>query len=441
MRMQYTYKEEHMPIWDHELGGLPRAPDQGGSAFILGIIGAGQVGKRILDNVLRSGAFEASQVHVSTRGPERLGSYEKLGVSCVYDDAAVAQRADLLVLACLPSQIQQVAKALRGNVRGTTLVLSIVAGFSAERMAALLRVSPGQLVKPLLGGESGLPIPDDLTAAATPAKAAAAGEQPQQQAAADKPGKRSTLANSVSRAEAALERRRAAEILRRQHLRLHVMTAFRASLADDTARRRYACAIADALRPLGMPDAPLLTISRTSLTGEVPELKIWGEHCAQPQLKVRQHVLVLPGGADLDTRDGHVEMRIDDERQEYVVKIGDAPHRYKRCRLVPYHGDLAPLAEAGAAAAAALASRGNAADTAEEGFMVDGAEVADVDGAEALAQVEAFFKLIGERAVGAREEPVSMMSEKSGGFEPKGKKAAQAKPMLIAPEGRDASRC
>jgi hypothetical protein len=51
MRMQYTYKEEHMPIWDHELGGLPRAPDQGGAAFVLGIIGAGQVGRRILDNV------------------------------------------------------------------------------------------------------------------------------------------------------------------------------------------------------------------------------------------------------------------------------------------------------------------------------------------------------------------------------------------------------
>ena len=149
-----------MLAWDQEAGGMPRSPEQGGSAFTMGVIGVGQIGRRVLDNLLRCGSFQASQIHVSTRGPERLASYEKLGVVCCYDDGAVAQRADMLVIACLPAHMQQVAKALRGNVRSTTLIMSIVAGYSTDRMASLLRVSPGQLLKPLLGGESGLPLPD-----------------------------------------------------------------------------------------------------------------------------------------------------------------------------------------------------------------------------------------------------------------------------------------
>ena len=90
-----------------------------------------------------------------------------------------------------------------------------------------------------------------------------------------------------------------------------------------------------------------------------------------------------------------------------------------------------------ALAALALAAGGNSADTAEEGFMVDDPGMAqeDTEGSADLGQVEAFFKLIGERAVGAREEPVAIMSEKSAGFDAKKKriKAEASKPMYIAP--------
>jgi hypothetical protein len=127
LRLQYTYKEEQMATWDPE-SGMPRPPDQGGPEFILGIIGAGQIGSKILQGVLRCGSFRASQVKVSTRGPERLELFQKLGVSCGYDDAAVAQRADVLVIAVLPSQLPQVARDVRGHIRPTSLVISLVAG-------------------------------------------------------------------------------------------------------------------------------------------------------------------------------------------------------------------------------------------------------------------------------------------------------------------------
>jgi len=42
LRLQYSYKEEHMAIWEPE-SGMPRPPEQGGPEFTLGIIGAGQV--------------------------------------------------------------------------------------------------------------------------------------------------------------------------------------------------------------------------------------------------------------------------------------------------------------------------------------------------------------------------------------------------------------
>jgi hypothetical protein len=258
--------------------------------------------------------------------------------------------------------------------------------------------------------------------------------QPAQQPASGKSG---ALANTVSRAEVALERRRAADLLKQHHLRAHVMTAFRASLADEPVRQHYAQAIANALRPLDMPERPLMTTARASLTGDVPELQIWGEHRAQPELRQGQRVLVLPSGADLDTREGFVHLRIDDARQEYLVRIGDMQHRFKRSRLVDYQGHVSPSQDGGMAAALALAAGGNSADTAEEGFMVDDPGMAqeDTEGSADLGQVEAFFKLIGERAVGAREEPVAIMSEKSAGFDAKKKriKAEASKPMYIAP--------
>ena len=58
MRLQYHFKEEHMPIWEPE-AGMPRAIDQGGPEFVFGLIGVGQIGSKILDGVLRCGAFRA----------------------------------------------------------------------------------------------------------------------------------------------------------------------------------------------------------------------------------------------------------------------------------------------------------------------------------------------------------------------------------------------
>eukprot|EP00960_Hanusia_phi_P048893 759222-Hanusia_phi.AAC.4 len=154
LRLQYTFKEESMSVWDSEKG-IPRSLENGGPHFILGMIGVGQVGSRILDFLLRSENFDGGQVVVSTRRPQKLIAYEKLGVTAVFDNSAVASRADLLIVCCPPSSINSVARDIRGKLKSTTLVVSCIAGISAERLASLFGISLHNVFRPSINIEVG----------------------------------------------------------------------------------------------------------------------------------------------------------------------------------------------------------------------------------------------------------------------------------------------
>ena len=49
---------------------------------------------------------------------------------------------------------------MRQSLRPTTLVVSMVGGYSASSIASLLRIAPEQVLRPSVGTESGLPLPE-----------------------------------------------------------------------------------------------------------------------------------------------------------------------------------------------------------------------------------------------------------------------------------------
>jgi len=70
-----------------------------------------------------------------------VASFLEKGVRCVYDNAAVAKSATVLVLCCLPSQLPSVAGDIRNALRRETIVLSIVSATSLSRLQGLLGTS------------------------------------------------------------------------------------------------------------------------------------------------------------------------------------------------------------------------------------------------------------------------------------------------------------
>ena len=65
LRLMYTYKEEQMPVWDAAAGGIPRPHQQGSADFVVSVIGAGQIGSRLLGCLLRCGVFRCPSVRDS----------------------------------------------------------------------------------------------------------------------------------------------------------------------------------------------------------------------------------------------------------------------------------------------------------------------------------------------------------------------------------------
>jgi hypothetical protein len=411
MRLLYNFKEDFMPSWDPE--NIPRAPAEGAPEFSLGLVGAGQIGRLVLESALTCGAFRASQVKVSTRGPEQLSNYEKLGVSCAYDNAAVAQSSDVLVIAVRPNQLQQVAKEVRGFIRATTLVVSLVSGLPAQQVAALLRLAPAQVVMTSMGylSESGLILPDPTEMPPLPPRA----KTPEQHAAGTRKP-RGAVEQSERRAEEARERRRAAQHRHRWEQRQHVRTALRALFPDDASWESFGRQLTDVLLgSLGLPEPALKIIGESALAGSVPEIQLWGDQVQLPQIERGASVAVVDEGM----REGLVGEHINDERDEYVVHVDGKECRFKRNRLVPLkQGSEQKVRDFSADGV------GNTPDTAEEGFAVDAPYLTpDAEQSSTMRRErEEFFKLIGEKSIGCREEneELPFMAEKGGGLANKG---------------------
>ena len=107
--------------------GLPKS---------VGTIGAGNMAEAILRGLLRAG-LSADQLSASDPDPERRRVMkEELGVHATTSNADVAARAEVIVLAVKPQQLERAAETLPRD--GGPLYLSIVAGATTATLRRLL---------------------------------------------------------------------------------------------------------------------------------------------------------------------------------------------------------------------------------------------------------------------------------------------------------------
>lgn len=104
--------------------------------FTISFIGGGMMAEAMVNGLLRGKVVTADQIIVSEprepRGSELMKEY---GIKWTSSNAEAAEQADLLVLAIKPQVLDRVVPDLRGKVGPSTLVVSILAGVTIDRLS------------------------------------------------------------------------------------------------------------------------------------------------------------------------------------------------------------------------------------------------------------------------------------------------------------------
>jgi hypothetical protein len=107
----------------------PEPFDAQGGAFVVGVIGCGAIGSKLVRELLQRGTVEAAQVRVSSRTPSR--AKQRCGVEAVANNAEVAAHCTVLFLCVLPYHFRAFAREIRDTVqRARPLVVSTLAGYT-----------------------------------------------------------------------------------------------------------------------------------------------------------------------------------------------------------------------------------------------------------------------------------------------------------------------
>ncbi len=105
------------------------------SQATIALIGSGVMGEAIIAGLLRNGVTSPERILASgprqERGDELVKCY---GIQVFTDNFQAAQPADVVILSVKPQKLQRVLAGLKGKIRPTALVLSIVAGASIQTL-------------------------------------------------------------------------------------------------------------------------------------------------------------------------------------------------------------------------------------------------------------------------------------------------------------------
>jgi pyrroline-5-carboxylate reductase len=108
----------------------------------IGLIGAGRMATALAGGFVRAGLVTPRQVIASDPSPEARATFgqEVPGSQVVIDNGPVVADADMVWLAVKPQYMSSALASISDSIRPATLVVSIAAGVTIERLAAGLPV-------------------------------------------------------------------------------------------------------------------------------------------------------------------------------------------------------------------------------------------------------------------------------------------------------------
>lgn len=111
--------------------------------YIVGIIGAGNMGEALIKGLLRSQLVRSYEILASARRPKRVRFLEKTyGIHTTRKNLAVIAACDTVVLAVKPQDMEGVCDGIRKGLTMDHLIISIAAGIDFARLRRMLGPRP-----------------------------------------------------------------------------------------------------------------------------------------------------------------------------------------------------------------------------------------------------------------------------------------------------------
>lgn len=139
---------------------------------MLGFIGCGNMATAIMTGIINKGLYSKEDIIASDLSEvARESLQEKLGVLVTGQNKEVAKKADVIVLAIKPMHLASVINEIAADVTEDTLIISIVAGQSIDRIESLFKGKKIKLVRTMpntpalvLEGATGVSFNANVTA-------------------------------------------------------------------------------------------------------------------------------------------------------------------------------------------------------------------------------------------------------------------------------------
>jgi len=105
----------------------------------IGFIGSGNMAEALIKGIITAGVYKPENIFISDIRPERLDFLTKrYGVQKADSNAALAAKADVLVLSVKPQNMTDALQSIKDAVGADALVISIAAGVKVANIAAVL---------------------------------------------------------------------------------------------------------------------------------------------------------------------------------------------------------------------------------------------------------------------------------------------------------------
>ncbi|MDF7680317.1 pyrroline-5-carboxylate reductase [Enterobacteriaceae bacterium ESL0689] len=105
----------------------------------IGFIGCGNMGKAILEGLLRSKQIQPNQIWVYTPSPEKVALlHDQYGINIAQSAQEVARLTDIVFAAVKPMILTAVMSDIAASLNKESLVISIAAGVTLDQLASVL---------------------------------------------------------------------------------------------------------------------------------------------------------------------------------------------------------------------------------------------------------------------------------------------------------------
>jgi len=105
----------------------------------IAIIGGGNLGTAIAEGLLKSKFSKASEIIVTKRNVATLKPLKEIGIEVTDNNAAAVKKAEVIILAVKPFQVNDVLEGIKKELTGNKLLISVVTGVTMNDIETIIK--------------------------------------------------------------------------------------------------------------------------------------------------------------------------------------------------------------------------------------------------------------------------------------------------------------